>query len=184
MRSKYFNPITREWATDPTFKEILILDRMLDDAGIPHTLDACNDGWRVCYPTNLNEPDFVMAVYEHFGSYGSWMDTLEITGLLTPIEDQLDFVAGFLDAEDVFNRIEKHWEENCLEDKEEAEGEDDDVYMTPEEFTDEMIRIRNECCNDVDVRCQAMQDLMCDLLVNLGYGEGIDIFLDLFSEEL
>lgn len=56
-------------------------------------------------------------------------------------------------------------------------------YMTPDEFTDEMIRIRNECCNDPEIKCREMQDFMCDLLVNLGYEEGVDIFLNTLSEK-
>ena len=57
-------------------------------------------------------------------------------------------------------------------------------YMTPDEFTDEMIRIRNECCDDPEIKYREMQDFMCDLLVNLGYEEGVDIFLDAVSEVL
>ena len=174
--SNFYDPIRREWTTNPKYQEILKLDEMLTEANIPHTLETCNDGWRVCYPTGLYEPGYVMDVDEHFGSYGSWEDKLEISGLLTPKEEQIDYVAGFLDAEDVFNRIKEHWDKNCLD------FESDDICMSSEEFADEMLRIRNEYCDDIGVKYRAMQDLICDLLVNLGYSEGIDIFLDLFSE--
>ena len=207
--SSYYDPITRKWTTDPKYQEILKLDRMLNEACIPHVLETCNDGWRLYYPTTWYEPEYVMDVDEHFGSYGSWEDKLEINGLLTQHEEQVDYVAGFLDAEDVFNRIKEHWEgthEYIDIDKHHAlsnlelesfdidmtpeeyaalfdlESDSDDVYMSPEEFTDEMIRIHNETCADAEIACRSMQELMCDLLVNLGYGEGVDIFLDLVSE--
>ena len=32
------------------YKEILVLDKMLTDAGIPHTLNRNLDGWIVAYP--------------------------------------------------------------------------------------------------------------------------------------
>lgn len=53
--------------------------------------------------------------------------------------------------------------------------------MTPEEFEMKMREIRRtlhdeyddeECCHS------AMDDVMCELLVMLGYKAGVDIFLD------
>ncbi len=68
------------------------------------------DGWQICYPTN-NEDRRICSIVECFCSYGNEEDLLEIMGLLT--KDEIadnQIVAGFLSAEDVFNRIKHHWE--------------------------------------------------------------------------
>ena len=44
--------------------------------------------------------------------YGSEEGLLEISGLLTPEEAKYNSVLGYLDAENVFARIEKHYKEN------------------------------------------------------------------------
>lgn len=46
---------------------------------------------------------------EHDGSYGRTDDKLELMGLLTKEESECDEVEGWLTAEDVFNRISKHY---------------------------------------------------------------------------
>lgn len=82
------------------YKEILVLDKMLTDAGIPHTLDRHLDGWIVVYPhpgTNR-----VMDAVEHFGSYGNQFDKLEIMWGKQ--------VQGWLSAQEVFERIKAHYE--------------------------------------------------------------------------
>ncbi len=53
----------------------------------------------------------VCSVLEHNGSYGHKQDRLEIMGLLTEQEQRIDSVKGWLTADDVFQRIKKHWEE-------------------------------------------------------------------------
>lgn len=42
-------------------------------------------------------------------SYGHELDLIEIMGLLTEEEREEDSVKGWLAAEEVFKRIEKHW---------------------------------------------------------------------------
>lgn len=96
------------YSTDSNYQEILKLDRMLTDASIPHTLDRLFDGWQVCYPTR-EQPELVMYAIEHYGSHGKDEDKLEIMGLLTPDEEEYDSVLGYLTAEDVFERIRKHY---------------------------------------------------------------------------
>ena len=57
--------------------------------------------------------------------------------------------------------------------------------MTPEEFKDEMIRLRDEKCGythysdyiDKETRHFNMDMLMVKTLRDLGYGEGVDIFV-------
>lgn len=95
--------------TNPKYQEILKLDRMLTEADIPHVLDTWFDGWRICYPTTYLNGECVMDAIEHHGSYGQDDDLLEIMGLLTPEEEEYDSVRGHLTAEDVFERIRKHY---------------------------------------------------------------------------
>lgn len=183
-----------DYSTNSNYQEILKLDRMLTDASIPHTLDRLFDGWQVCYPTR-EEPELVMDAIEHYGSYGKDEDKLEIMGLLTP-DEEYDSVLGYLTAEDVFERICKHyngeWDEyvNGLAKKtSEEDAKEDDISessdnhtMTPEEFAKKMKKIsdnlkyQNDAYYDEEDAHMQMDDLMSDLLRQLGYGEGIDIF--------
>lgn len=94
---------------NPKYQEIIKLDKMLAEANIPHTTKRLFDGWQVCYPVDVHEPDCVMDAVEHFGSYGHEHDELEIMGLLTPKEEEDDPVLGYLTAEDVFERIREHY---------------------------------------------------------------------------
>ena len=82
--------------------------------------DSANEymgGYHLCYPKN-NDPDcveketfdIVCSVIEHDGSYGREQDLLEIMGLLTDEEYEHDEVVGFLSAENVFERIKKHYD--------------------------------------------------------------------------
>ena len=175
-----------DYSTNSDYQEILKLDRMLTDASIPHTLDRLFDGWRVCYPTR-EEPELVMDAIEHYGSYGKDEDKLEIMGLLTPDEEEHDSVLGYLTAEDVFERIRKHhngeWDKyvNDLVKKtseEDTEKDDspessDSHIMTPEEFAKAMKKASDY--DEEDAHMQ-MDGIMADLLRQLGYREGIDIF--------
>ena len=51
-----------------------------------------------------------------------------------------------------------------------------DGVITPEEFTKRMQEIHDRYLDDEEVVHSEMDDLMCDLLRELGYGEGVDIF--------
>ncbi len=99
------------YITDGRYQEILRLDAMLTQKGIPHTLHKFIDGWQVIYPENGEAR--VMDAIEHFGSYGNKDDLLEIMGLLTPEEREHDSILGWLTAEDVYSRIERHWKGAC-----------------------------------------------------------------------
>ena len=126
-----------------SYQEILKLDRMLTDANIPHTLQRRFDGWQICYPVERPSYDCVMDAIELFCSYGHEKDRLEIRGLLTPEEEEIDSVLGYLTAEDVFERISRHyngeWDEYVNSFTKKTSEEDDsstseDHVMTPEDF--------------------------------------------------
>lgn len=108
---------------NPSYNEILKLNTMLDNAKIPHTMRRLYDGWQVIYAPccggrkNYYNPDFWVAdAIENRYSYGAKDDLLELAGrLLTGEELKRDSVVGWLTANDVFQRISKHWEEYIKE---------------------------------------------------------------------
>lgn len=89
------------------YKEILVLDKMLTDSHIPHKKETMFGGWHICYPS---KEDTICSVIEHDGSYGRSDDLIEIMGLLTDEEREYGDAVGGLTAEDVFERIKKHYE--------------------------------------------------------------------------
>lgn len=90
------------------YKEIFRLKEMLEKENIPFVFRNLFDGFQICYPNIKNK---VCSVIEHEGSYGHNQDKLEIMGLLYD-EETDDDVLGYLSAENVFNRIYKHYKEN------------------------------------------------------------------------
>jgi hypothetical protein len=129
-----------------------------------------------------------MDAIEHYGSYGNSCDELEIMGLLTPEEVEYDSVVGYLTAEDVFERIRKHYNgewDDYIKSLSETTSEETSTNtsnitsMTPEEFAANMREacqyhyVENNDQEDVHI---TMDGIMCNLLRDLGYGEGIDIF--------
>ena len=100
---------------NPSYKEILKLNTMLDNAKIPHRTHRLDDGWQVIYTPD--HPDYWVAdAIETRYSYGVDDDLLELAGrLLTEEELKYDSVVGGLTAKDVFERISKHWEEHKKE---------------------------------------------------------------------
>ena len=119
MRLKKFDDLydakTGKYITDQFYREILRLDRMLCNEGIPHVLQKHTDGWQIIYPKDGEER--IMDAIENFGSYGSDKDLLEIMGLLTPEEEQHDRVVGYLTAKNVLERIKEHYRKNHDETK-------------------------------------------------------------------
>lgn len=94
---------------NPAYKEIHVLNELLNKAGIPHTMKRFRDGWQICYP--VDEKGRVMDAIEYHGSYGVEEDLLEIMGLLTPEEKSQESVLGHLTAQEVFERIKRHYME-------------------------------------------------------------------------
>ncbi len=96
------------------YKEIFRLKEMLEKAGIPFVFKEFNDfrdGFQILYPegNTKEEQKNVCSVIEHIFSYGNEVDKLEIMGLLTDEESEFDTVKGFLSAENVFERIQNHF---------------------------------------------------------------------------
>lgn len=83
------------------YNEIVKLHEMLTKADIPHEFDEEWGGYHILYSCM----GYTCSVIEHDYSYGSNRDLLEIMGLLTAAEAVNDSVAGWLTADDVFNRI-------------------------------------------------------------------------------
>lgn len=104
---------------NPRYMEIRKLDAMLKAANIPHVTERDMDGWHIWYPLRGER---VISVIEKFGSYGSEVDTLEIMGLLTPEEEECDSVAGYLSAENVYERIARHYMEHFFQSAREQES--------------------------------------------------------------
>ena len=48
--------------------------------------------------------------------------------------------------------------------------------MTPEEFTNKMRELYDKPYIDVEIEHAEANDMMCDILRELGYGEGVAIF--------
>lgn len=91
---------------------IKTLADMLFDHCVPFevTTDADgNENNQIWYPSKENK---VCDVICHKYSYGYEQGLLEIMGLLTEKESEIDSVAGWLTPEDVFERIWRHWVKN------------------------------------------------------------------------
>ena len=50
------------------------------------------------------------------------------------------------------------------------------IEMTPTEFKEKMIEIADEFDEDEELRHIKADELMCELLADLGYGEGVEVF--------
>lgn len=112
--STYVVPISHQNHNklNPSYNEILKLNTMLDDAKIPHMTRRLDDGWQVIY-TPYHPDSWVADAIETRYSYGAKDDLLELAGrLLTGEELKRGSVVGELTANDVFQRILKHWEEH------------------------------------------------------------------------
>ena len=95
-----------KYILDESYTEILKLDKMLTEANIPHILNRMFDGWAIVYPSY--DECMVADVIQHYGSYGSNENLLEIMGLVD-YEEAGDCVLGNLTAEEVFKRMSEHY---------------------------------------------------------------------------
>lgn len=101
------------YKTKYEFKEIFKLKDMLDKTNIKYKFTdrifKMDDKEYTDYHLELFDEDGFryLSVIQSFGSYGREEDLLEISGLLTPEEDEQDSVVGYLTAENVFERIKR-----------------------------------------------------------------------------
>jgi hypothetical protein len=91
------------------YNEILRLKAMMEIDGIPFEFTEFHNGYHLSYPQFGK--NVVCSVIEHDSSFGRYEDLLEIRGLMTDKELEVEDgdVLGYLTAEDVFNRIHEHW---------------------------------------------------------------------------
>lgn len=101
-------PGLSSWRAVKSYDEIFKLESMLKAEGIPFAYhrqpDMC--GFQICYPEDGDGR--ICSIILHSGSYGREQGLLEIMGLLKSDEEACDDVAGYLTAEDVFERIKAH----------------------------------------------------------------------------
>lgn len=92
------------------YAEIHKLKSILENNNIPFEFDNFlpEEGFSIHYPDIQN---CICYAIETEYSQGYDEDLIQITGLLTKEEAEIEFCRGFLTAEEVFNRIKKHWEE-------------------------------------------------------------------------
>lgn len=77
---------------------------LLTAAGIPHEVRTLYDGVQVLYPSLSRSVGDVVC---HSWSYGRERGLLEVMGV--GCEDEDDNVEGWLTAETIFDRWQKHW---------------------------------------------------------------------------
>lgn len=99
------------------YTEIFSLKYMLERAGIPFEfIDRSSqwsdkrEDWQIAYGEINHEGFPTCSVIQNFSSIGNKENLLEIYGLLTDEERKDGTATGYLTAQDVFERIKKHWE--------------------------------------------------------------------------
>lgn len=97
------HPIDNQYKREP-----LRLASMCLAHNIPFEIAEYLNGLIIGYPS-LKEKERVSDAVCHEGSYGRHDGLLEMMGLLTEEESEEDSVLGWLTAEQVFERWQKHW---------------------------------------------------------------------------
>ena len=100
------------------YTEIFKLKEMLENANIPFVFKdesylfepIGEEKYQIEYPCTFLKGGRVCSCIQGYGTYGAEQNLLEIMGLLTPEEAEQDSVCGWLTADNVFERIKKHWE--------------------------------------------------------------------------
>lgn len=91
-------------------KEIKRLKAMLEREGIPFEWceqEPITGNAHIYYPDSDNRCK--CSVVQGWCTYGGEDNLLEIMGLLTEKEHNINSVVGWLTAKEVFDRIKKHW---------------------------------------------------------------------------
>lgn len=103
---KLINIMADKAEPNKNYQEILKLQRMLDEHKIPYMMRQHFDGWQIWYP---NDTDPYLDAIEHFGSYGSSDDLLEI--MYSETLDINDGIISRVKASEVFELINQHYYE-------------------------------------------------------------------------
>ena len=95
-------------------KEIFRLKEMLEKENIPFEFIEREEleGYQLVYPKFSNEMIEAISVIQHKYSYGNEVNLLEMLDLTT-----LDDVEGYLKAEDVFERIKRHYKAGGIDER-------------------------------------------------------------------
>lgn len=94
--------------------EIEKLHFLLNEADISHEFIEGEILKQICYPSSSN---IIASVIFGKGTYGFHHGLLEICGLLTTKEAEIDEVAGHLSAEEIFERISEHYRKEIENEK-------------------------------------------------------------------
>lgn len=91
------------------YKEIILLGYLLQENEIPFQMEKIFDGYQIVVPGKYERRS--ISAIEHFGSYGSAFDTIEI-------QEPSGTIRGFLKAEAAMEIIQYDYKEiwrNCHE---------------------------------------------------------------------
>lgn len=92
------------------YTEIFKLKRMLDKIDLNYEfVDRSTDYFEQYQIMIHDNGERIISVIEGDYSYGGDLNKLEIMGLLTDEEKELDSVVGWLSADDVYERIMKYY---------------------------------------------------------------------------
>ncbi len=90
--------------------EIYKLKDMLEREGIPFDWSKGDRIVQIEYPNGKRGRNGrVLSAIQGQGTFGGNQDLIEINGLLTEEEKKRNSVVGFLTAEEVYSRIDKHY---------------------------------------------------------------------------
>lgn len=82
------------------YKEIILLEHLLQENAIPFQIDKLFDGYQIVVPGKYERRS--ISAIEHFGSYGSAFDTIEI-------QEPSGTIRGFLKAEAAMEIIQHEY---------------------------------------------------------------------------
>lgn len=81
------------------YMEILLLEHLLQEKKIPFQMENLYDGYQIVVPGKYERRS--LSAIEHFGSYGSAFDTIEI-------QEPSGVIRGFLKADTAMEMIEEY----------------------------------------------------------------------------
>ena len=92
--------------TGEIYTAIKELDTKLTELGIPHEMHEMLDGYQICVPEIHKPNHFEGDAIQHFGSYGSYQNLLEVYGFNLTSPD------GYLTVDEALKYFTKWWGNN------------------------------------------------------------------------